>query len=58
MDDLVERARNRIYDAPIPTEYLIDDMADEIARLRAEVGALREALERAKSPLTILKPFF
>lgn len=30
---LVERARNRIHDAPLETEYLIDDLADHVEAL-------------------------
>ncbi len=35
MTDIVERIRNRIHDAPMPTEHLLDDAADEIERLRS-----------------------
>jgi hypothetical protein len=41
-EDIVERIRNRLNDAPLPTEYLLDEAADEIERLRADLGtALR-----------------
>ena len=33
MTDIVERLRNRINDAPMPTERLLDEAADEIERL-------------------------
>jgi hypothetical protein len=31
---IVERIRSRVHDAPMPTEWLLDDAADEIERLR------------------------
>jgi hypothetical protein len=31
--DLLERIRSRPNDAPLPTEYLLDEAADEIERL-------------------------
>ena len=34
MTDIVERIRNRSNDAPMPTERLLDEVADEIGRLR------------------------
>lgn len=40
MDDLERRIANRIHDAPLPTEYLLDEALD---RLRT----YREALEQA-----------
>lgn len=46
MSDVVERIRNRINDAPMPTEHLLDEAADTITGLRAEVARMREALER------------
>ena len=39
MSDLVERLRNRIHDAPMPTEHMLDEAADRIEALEA---ALRE----------------
>ena len=39
--DLVERIRARPNDAPMPTEHLLDEAADEIERLR---GLLSEAI--------------
>ena len=33
-DDIVARIRNRIHDAPMETEQLLDEAADEIERLR------------------------
>lgn len=36
MTDIIDRIRNRIHDAPMPTEHLLDEAADEIERLRAE----------------------
>jgi hypothetical protein len=38
MSDIVERINNRIHDAPMPTEHLLDEAAEEIDRLR---GLLR-----------------
>lgn len=34
MTDIVERIENRIHDAPMPTEHLLDAAAGEIRRLR------------------------
>lgn len=34
MSDIVNRLRNRIHDAPMPTERMLDEAADEIERLR------------------------
>lgn len=41
-DDLVTRIRERPNDAPLPTEYLLDDAADEIERLRTELAKIRD----------------
>ena len=41
--DIVARIRARPNDAPLPTEYLLDDAADEIERLRRELEAQRKA---------------
>lgn len=40
--DLVERIRSRIHDAPLPTEYLLDEAADVIEHLSGEfaIGAV------------------
>jgi hypothetical protein len=38
--DIVERIRGRIHDAPMPTEHMLDDAAEEIERLRAQVAKL------------------
>jgi hypothetical protein len=35
MTDIVDRINNRIHDAPMPTEHLLDEAAEEITRLRA-----------------------
>lgn len=42
MSDIVERIRNRINDAPMPTEHLLDEAEDTITALRAEVEALKD----------------
>lgn len=34
MMDIVERIRNRTHDAPMAIEFLLDDAAEEIERLR------------------------
>ena len=34
MTDIVERIQSRIHDAPLPTEYLLDEAADEIEWLK------------------------
>ena len=36
-DDIVKRIRDRIHDAPMETERLLDEAADEIVRLRLEL---------------------
>lgn len=41
MDDLVTRIRSRPNDAPMPTERLLDEAADEIERLRRVNGEIR-----------------
>jgi hypothetical protein len=41
-NDIVSRIRGRIHDAPMPTERLLDDAADEIEQLRETVRLLRE----------------
>lgn len=49
-DDIVERIRNRLNDAPMPTERLLDEAADEIERLRAaRASAFEEAAKIAES---------
>lgn len=40
-----ERIRARQHDAPIPTEYLLDDAADTIDALVAALEAMREFLD-------------
>lgn len=47
MSDIVERIRNRINDAPMPTEHLLDEAADTLTALRTEVAQLRELLDIA-----------
>lgn len=42
MDDIVERIRNRIHDAPMPTEHLLDEAADYIEQLRGVLNEMRE----------------
>lgn len=42
--EVLERLRNRLHDAPMPSEYLMDDAADTIASLTAENERLRAAL--------------
>ncbi len=41
MSDLVDRLRNRIHDAPMPTEHMLDEAADEIERLRKALGRIQ-----------------
>jgi len=33
--NIIDRIINRIHDAPMPTEHLLDDTAETIARLRS-----------------------
>ena len=40
MTDLVQRIRDRPNDAPLPTERLLDEAADEIEQLRLENAAM------------------
>ncbi len=40
MNPIVEKIRNRIHDAPLETERLLDDAAEEIERLEAELERL------------------
>ena len=41
MTDIVERIRNRIHDAPMETERLLDEAAEEIELLRLELYQAR-----------------
>jgi hypothetical protein len=43
-EELIAQARNRPHDAPMPTEHLMDTLADRIEALTAEVERLREGL--------------
>jgi hypothetical protein len=52
--DLVDRIRARPNDAPLPTEYLLDDAADTIASLLEERERLKEALERSDDAISAL----
>jgi hypothetical protein len=49
MSDIVERIRNRMHDAPMPTEHLLDEAADMIERLSAAVNIARSALLRIEA---------
>jgi hypothetical protein len=42
MTDIVDRLRNRVHDAPLPTERLLDEAADEIERLRETLKEIAE----------------
>ena len=42
--DIVQRIRSRPNDAPIPTEYLLEETADEIERLRSVIVETTTAL--------------
>lgn len=44
MTDLVQRIRDRPNDAPLPTERLLDEAADEIERLRQENAAMARVI--------------
>jgi len=50
-EELIAQARNRPHDAPMPTEHLIDTLADRIEALTAENERLREALRVYAGPL-------
>lgn len=43
MRDLVTRIRSRPHDAPMPTEYLLDDAADHIQLLETALRKIQEA---------------
>ncbi len=45
--DIVERIGTRLNDAPMPTEHLLDDDADEIERLRTALRAVRACSDPA-----------
>lgn len=45
-DDLVARLRDRIHDSHMDTERLIDDAADTIEALEAELAECRKDAER------------
>jgi FtsZ-binding cell division protein ZapB len=42
MKDIVERIENRIHDAPMPTEHLLDECGVEIERLRTVMACLSQ----------------
>jgi hypothetical protein len=44
--DLVARIRARPNDAPMPTEHLLDEAADEIERLRAALESCASWIDR------------
>lgn len=48
MSDIVARIRGRIHDAPMETEQLIDEAADEIERLQ-RIERVDQALARQLS---------
>lgn len=45
MTTLAERIRARPHDAPMPTEYLLDDAADELDRLTTLEAAVRKVID-------------
>lgn len=45
MTTLAERIRARPHDAPMPTEYLLDDAADELDRLATLEAAVRKVID-------------
>lgn len=51
MNDIVDRLRNRIHDAPMPTEHLLDEAADEIEDLRLAVSGLNKDWNALRGPL-------
>lgn len=60
MSDLVKRIRNRLNDAPIPTEHLLDEAADAIEQLRARIAeavlAEREACAKVAEGESLSPP--
>jgi hypothetical protein len=45
--DIVERIKGRLNDAPMPTEWLLDECAAEIERLRTALRAVRACTDPA-----------
>lgn len=41
MTDIVQRIRTRPHDAPMPTEHLLDDAADELEKMRERVAQMQ-----------------
>ncbi len=50
MMDLVERIRNRPHDAPMPTEYLLDDAADHIETLETAILTIIKSMNEYLPP--------
>lgn len=58
MSDIVERLENRVHDAPMPSEHLMDESAAEIRHLRAELAEARaKAFEEAAEAIEELDGF-
>ena len=55
MTDLIERISSRPNDAPLPTEYLLDDAADEIERLGNSVRYYGRRAEHAEREVERLR---
>ncbi len=53
MTDLVTRIRNRIHDAPLETERMLDEAADEIEQLRDHVERFRNLISSQCRPTNI-----
>jgi len=53
MADIVTRIENRMHDAPMPTEHLLDEAAEEIVKLRNDkhIASLAESVERIAKAL-------
>jgi hypothetical protein len=43
---IVERINSRIHDAPLPTEYLLDEAAERIQELETELASCRACREK------------
>jgi hypothetical protein len=52
MMDIVERLRNRVHDAPMPSEHLLDEAADLIEEARDGLTAILDG--RIPRPLGII----
>jgi len=46
--DIVDRIRNRLNDAPMPTERLLDEAADRIAELEAAISDVVKVLDGSR----------